>query len=48
MVLMETSSQETYGPPICLYQKAVYKLVASIDNFYRIGDDKLGFSKEPG
>jgi ribosomal protein S18 acetylase RimI-like enzyme len=46
MLLIETSSQETYGPTIRFYQRAGYKLAARIKNFYRIGDDKLVFSKE--
>jgi ribosomal protein S18 acetylase RimI-like enzyme len=46
MILIETSSQESYGATIRFYKKAGYKLVASIKNFYRIGDDKLVFSKE--
>ena len=46
MLLIETSSQESYGATIRFYEKAGYKLVARIKNFYRIGDDKLVFSKE--
>jgi ribosomal protein S18 acetylase RimI-like enzyme len=46
MVLIETSSQETYGPTIRFYMRAGYKRVARIKNFYRIGDDKLVFLKE--
>ncbi|MGD0917530.1 MAG: GNAT family N-acetyltransferase [Thermodesulfobacteriota bacterium] len=46
MLLIETSSQEAYGPTIRFYNKAGYELVARIKNFYRIGDDKLVFSKE--
>jgi len=46
MLLIETSSQETYSPTIRFYEKAGYELVARIKNFYRIGDDKLVFSKE--
>lgn len=46
MLLIETSSQEAYGPTIRFYNKAGYELVARIGNFYRIGDDKLVFSKE--
>jgi ribosomal protein S18 acetylase RimI-like enzyme len=46
MVLLETSSQETYGSTIRFYKRAGYKLVARIKNFYRIDDDKLVFSKE--
>jgi ribosomal protein S18 acetylase RimI-like enzyme len=45
MLLIETSSQEPYGDTIRFYKKAGYKLVARIKNFYRIGDDKLVFSK---
>ncbi len=46
MLLIETSSQESYGATLRFYKKAGYKLVARIKNFYRIGDDKLVFSKE--
>jgi ribosomal protein S18 acetylase RimI-like enzyme len=46
MLLIETSSQESYGPTIRFYKRAGYKLVARVKNFYRIGDDKLVFSKE--
>ena len=46
MILIETSSQESYDATIRFYKKAGYKLVARIKNFYRIGDDKLVFSKE--
>ena len=46
MLLIETSSQETYGSTIRFYEKNRYEMVARIKNFYRIGDDKLVFSKE--
>jgi GNAT superfamily N-acetyltransferase len=46
MLLIETSSQEAYGPAIRFYKRNGYELVARIKNFYRIGDDKLVFSKE--
>jgi ribosomal protein S18 acetylase RimI-like enzyme len=46
MILIETSSQESYGATIRFYEKAGYELVARIKNFYRVGDDKLVFSKE--
>ncbi len=46
MLLIETSSQETYGPTVRFYKNAGYKLAARIKNFYRVGDDKLIFSKE--
>jgi len=46
MLLIETSSQESYSDTLRFYKKAGYKLVARIKNFYRIGDDKLVFLKE--
>lgn len=46
MLLIETSSQETYRATIRFYRQTGYELVARIKNFYRIGDDKLVFSKE--
>ncbi len=46
MILIETSSQESYGQTIRFYERAGYQLVARIKNFYRIGDDKLVFSKD--
>jgi ribosomal protein S18 acetylase RimI-like enzyme len=46
MLLIETSSQETYGATVRFYERSGYELVARIKNFYRIGDDKLVFSKE--
>jgi ribosomal protein S18 acetylase RimI-like enzyme len=46
MLLIETSSQETYGATIRFYERSGYQMVARIKNFYSIGDDKLVFSKE--
>ena len=46
MLLIETSSQESYGGTVRFYQRAGYELVARIKNFYRVGDDKLIFSKD--
>jgi ribosomal protein S18 acetylase RimI-like enzyme len=46
MLLIETSSQQTYDATIRFYQRSGYKLAARIKNFYRVGDDKLVFSKE--
>jgi ribosomal protein S18 acetylase RimI-like enzyme len=45
LLLIETSSQETYGSTIRFYQRAGYELAARIRDFYRIGDDKLVFAK---
>jgi len=46
MILIETSSQETYGATIRFYERSGYYLSARIRNFYKIGDDKLVFQKE--
>jgi ribosomal protein S18 acetylase RimI-like enzyme len=46
MVLIETSSQETYSATIRFYERNGYQMVARIKNSYRNGDDKLVFSKE--
>ncbi len=46
MLLIETSSQESYGGTVRFYQRAGYALVARIKNFYRVGDDKLIFSRD--
>ena len=46
MILIETSSQESYGATVRFYEHSGYHLVARIRNFYRVGDDKLVFQKE--
>ena len=46
MILIETSSQESYGGTIRFYERSGYYLAARIRNFYKIGDDKLVFQKE--
>lgn len=46
MLLIETSSQESYGPTVRFYERSGYQLAARVRNFYRIGDDKLIFSKD--
>ncbi len=46
MILIETSSQESYGATLRFYEHSGYQLVARIRNFYRVGDDKLIFQKE--
>ena len=46
LLLIETSSRHEYQPTIAFYQRTNYELAARIKNFYRIGDDKLIFSKE--
>jgi len=46
MILIETSSQETYGATVRFYERSGYHLTARIRNFYKIDDDKLVFQKE--
>ena len=46
LLLIETSSQESYGATIRFYEKSGYPLVARIPGFYRPGDDKLIFAKD--
>lgn len=45
MLLIETSSQETYGGTIQFYQRTGYELVGKIPEYYKPGDDKLIFAK---
>jgi ribosomal protein S18 acetylase RimI-like enzyme len=45
MLLIGTSSQESYGETIRFYERNGYQLAARIKDFYRIGDDKPVFSK---
>jgi len=45
MLLIETSSQQTYGATIRFYERSDYDLTARVRDFYRMGDDKLIFSK---
>ena len=46
LLLIDTSSQESYSGTIHFYESKGFQLAARIKNFYRIGDDKLIFSKE--
>ena len=46
MLLVETSSQETYGGTIQFYEKSGYVMVGKIKEYYRPGDDKLIFVKK--
>jgi ribosomal protein S18 acetylase RimI-like enzyme len=45
MLLIETSSKETYGPTLRFYERAGYEEVTRIKDFYRIADDKIVFCK---
>ena len=46
MLLIETSSQETYGGTIQFYERTGYELVGKIPEYYKPGDDKLIFAKK--
>jgi len=46
LMLIETSSQESYGATVAFYERTGYDLVARIPGFYRPGDDKLIYAKE--
>lgn len=45
MLLIETSSQETYDGTIQFYERTGYELVGKIKEYYKPGDDKLIFAK---
>lgn len=45
-LLIETSSQESYAGTIRFYERGGYELAARIRDFYKVGDDKLVFSKD--
>lgn len=45
LLLIETSSQETYGGTIQFYERTGYALVGRIPEYYKAGDDKLIFAK---
>jgi ribosomal protein S18 acetylase RimI-like enzyme len=46
MLLIETSSQETYDGTIQFYERTGYELVGKIPEYYKPGDDKLIFAKQ--
>ena len=45
LLLVETSSQETYGGTIQFYERTGYALVGKIKDYYKPDDDKLIFAK---
>ncbi len=45
MLLIETSSQETYDGTIQFYERTGYESVGKIPEYYKPGDDKLIFAK---
>lgn len=46
MLLIETSSKETYGATIHFYESNGYEEISRIKDFYRIEDDKIVFCKQ--
>ena len=46
MLLIETSSKESYGPTLRFYQRSGYDEISRIKDFYRIEDDKIVFCKK--
>ncbi len=46
MLLIETSSKETYAPTLRFYQRSGYDEISRIKDFYRIEDDKVVFCKK--
>src|SRR6266576_772436 len=46
LLLIETSSQETYGGTIQFYEKTGYELVGKIKEYYKSGEDKRIFAKK--
>lgn len=46
LLLIETSSQETYGGTIQFYERTGYELVGKIKDYYKQDDDKLIFAKQ--
>jgi ribosomal protein S18 acetylase RimI-like enzyme len=44
-LLAETSSTAPYGPAHAFYARRGYRLLGRIEDFYRIGDDRLTFGK---
>ena len=46
MLLIETSSKETYGATLRFYQRSGYEEISRIKDFYRIENDKVVFCKK--
>lgn len=45
MLLIETSSKDTYGATLRFYERSGYEEISRIKDFYRIEDDKIVFCK---
>jgi ribosomal protein S18 acetylase RimI-like enzyme len=46
MLLIETSSKESYSPTVRFYQRSGYDEISRIKDFYRIENDKVVFCKK--
>ncbi len=46
MLLIETSSKESYGPTLRFYLRSGYDEISRIKDFYRVEDDKVVFCKK--
>jgi ribosomal protein S18 acetylase RimI-like enzyme len=46
MLLIETSSKESYKPTIRFYERSGYLEISRIKDFYRVEDDKIIFCKK--
>ena len=46
MLLIETSSKESYAPTLRFYRRSGYDEISRIKDFYRIEDDKVVFCKK--
>ena len=46
MLLIETSSKESYGPTLRFYERSGYDEISRIKDFYRVEDDKVIFCKK--
>jgi ribosomal protein S18 acetylase RimI-like enzyme len=46
ILVLETSSLESYSRTVRIYMECGYQIVARIKNFYRAGDDKIILTKE--
>lgn len=45
MLLIETSSKESYGATLRFYERSGYEEISRIKDFYRIEDDKIVYCK---
>ncbi|HEX6085645.1 MAG TPA: N-acetyltransferase [Thermoanaerobaculia bacterium] len=45
ILLIETSSKRSYAPTVRFYERAGYREISRMKDFYRIEDDKVVFSK---